>query len=388
MTISRRVRRSIIFLIVTSLIAFLVYKAGQKEPVLVVLAKADRGDVAATVANTRAGTIKACRRANLTPAGGGQVAKLYVKEGSHVEQGDLLLELWNDDLQAQLTLAEREAAASKQTVTEACLMADAAGRDAKRIVKLSEGKLASEGDKDTAVTNSKARQAACLGAKARAEVSETRIAVAQATLERTRLRAPFAGFVAEVNGEVGEYVTPSPPGIPTPPAIDLVDTSCLYVLAPIDEVDAPQIVPGMETRITLDAFPDQVFLGAVRRIAPYVQELEKQARTVDIEAVFMDEAQYAQLIPGYSADVEVVLDERFDVLRIPTEAIMEGRKVYVFTRSTGVIKEQKIESGLSNWKFTEVTSGLKAGDEVVLSIDRVGVKDGATVQEETDKESK
>ena len=59
------------------------------------------------------------------------------------------------------------------------------------------------------------------------------------------LTAPFDGVVAEVNAELGEYVTPSPPGIPTPPAVDLIDDRCLYVTAPIDEVDAPEIRTGM-----------------------------------------------------------------------------------------------------------------------------------------------
>ena len=67
------------------------------------------------------------------------------------------------------------------------------------------------------------------------------------------LRAPFDGIVAEFNGKGGEYLTPSPPGIQTLPAVDLIDDSCIYVNAPIDEVDAVRLKLGMSARITLDA---------------------------------------------------------------------------------------------------------------------------------------
>src|SRR5262245_26552127 len=72
------------------------------NPVPVLLAAVDRGRVVSSVANTRAGTIEACQRARLAPAAGGQIARLSVHEGDAVAAGDLLLELWNRDIAAQL----------------------------------------------------------------------------------------------------------------------------------------------------------------------------------------------------------------------------------------------------------------------------------------------
>jgi len=375
-----------IILIIVLLIGaiFFFYKPDESIPVS--LHTVNIGTVESTVSNTRAGTVKACRRAKLAPPMGGQVASLHVKEGDKVKKGQLLLEIWNDDLRAQVFLAEKELQASRKQAEEICLQADAALREEKRIVTLWKEKLASEENADRAQTLTKTSRAACSAAKSRAEVSVARLDAAKATLERTRLRAPFAGSVAEINGEVGEYITPSPPGIPTPPAVDVVDTTCLYILAPIDEVDAPAIIEGMETRITLDAFPDQFFLGAVRRIAPYVFEVEKQARTVDIEAVFMDEAQYRDLLPGYSADLEVILDTQYDVLWIPTEAIFDDNKVYLLDESDQIIQQRIIEKGLSNWKATEIKKGLNTNDRIVLSLDRPGLKDGVSVTPETSEE--
>ena len=377
---SRLRRRILIIVVLVGAVAVLISWLSREKPVPVVVKQVDIGRVESTVANTRAGTVKACRRARLSPPTGGQISQLVVHEGDSVQAGDLLLELWNDDLAAQVTLAQREAAASHASAEQVCLKADEAERDLKRQLKLQQRKLTSEENVDRAATNAKAGRASCRAAEATAKVSLAQIDVARAALQRTRLTAPFAGTVAEVNGEVGEFVTPSPTGVPTLPAVDLVDNSCLYITAPIDEVDAPAIRPGMDARISLDAFPGKHFPGIVQRVAPYVLEVEKQARTVDVETVFADPKDFATMLPGYSADVEVILAVRDDVLRVPTEAILENDRVLVYRN--GSLEERQIATGLSNWRNTEVTDGLTEHDLVVVSIDREGVHAGvaATVE--------
>lgn len=356
-----------------------VWFFSRPEPVAVTVVTAERGPVAATVTNTRAGTVDACRRAGLSPALGGQIASLPVKDGDRVEAGELLLELWNADLVAQLTLSERDARAARSRAREACIVADVAKRDAERLTKLRADRLASEEAADQAEGKAQSTAAACAAAEDATRVAEARVDVTKAQLERTQLHAPFAGVIAEINGEVGEYVTPSPVGIPTPPTVDLIDASCLYVSAPIDEVDAPRVRAGLPARISLDAFPDRSFPGHVRRVAPYVLDQEKQARTVEIEAEF-DDAEEAGLLAGYSADVEVVLEERDDVLRLPTPVILPDKTVFVYDDATGTIASRAVETGIANWEFTEILSGVEPGDRVVSSIDRDGVVDGAVVR--------
>lgn len=357
-------------------LAALIWYAARPEPVAVALVNVERGPVTATVANTRAGTVDACRRAGLSPAMGGQIAQLPIAVGDRVEAGQLLLELWNEDLAAELELAQRDAGAVRSRAREACVLADVAGRESARLNRLMEQGLTSEEALDRAAGNAESRAAGCAAANAAAQVSEARIDVARAQLERTRLRAPFAGVVAEINGALGEFVTPSPIGVPTPPSIDLIDSSCLFISAPIDEIDAPAVQTGMPARITLDAFPGRTFDGHVRRVAPYVLDLEQQARTVEIEAELHDPGK-APLLPGYSADVEVLLDERLDVLLIPTPILVDGRRVFVFDPASGRLESRDIEIGLANWEFTEVRSGLAEGEQIVSSIDRPGVADGA-----------
>jgi HlyD family secretion protein len=346
---------------------------GRAKPIDVEVVEAGRGSVAEAVTNTRAGTVKACQRAKLAPPAGGQIARLPVMKGDRVEPGQLLLELWNDDIRAELSVTERDAAATKARREEACVSARVARRESDRLKSLVARKLVSAELADRASGEAEAREAACHAAAEQVRVSLARIEAAQARLERTRLRAPFAGTVAEINGEIGEFVTPSPVGIPTPPAVDVVDTSCIYITAPIDEVDAPRVREGMPARVTLDAFRERSFKAHVRRVAPYVLDAEKQARTVEVEAE-VDEIGDALLLPGYSADVEVILAERADVLRIPSRALVEGKRVYVLEE--GRIRAREVATGIGNWEYTELTGGIEAGARVVVSVDREGLADG------------
>jgi HlyD family secretion protein len=340
-----------------------------------------RGPVTSSITNTRAGTVDACRRAGIAPAMGGQIDAMYVKDGDIVEQGAILLELWNDDLEAQLTLAERDTQASRSRQREVCITADVANREADRLMRLREQGLASEEAAERALGVAQSSAAGCEASRDLAEVSATRVDLATAQLERTRLRAPFAGVVAEINGELGEFVTPSPVGIPTPPTVDLIDTTCLYISAPIDEVDAPRAKAGLPARISLDAYPDRVFDGRVRRVAPYVLDMERQARTVEVEAEILDAAQ-SGLLPGYSADVEIILDSRADAVRIPSSVVLPDSSVFVLHTDTGRIEKRSVQTGISNWEFTEVLSGLTVGETLVSTIDRAGIADGALARPE------
>jgi len=374
------IKTRVFLLLLLVLAGVWIWKFKQPAGIPVTLTRVERGPVTRSVANTRAGTVKACRRSHLSPAAGGQVATLNVKEGDHVSKGQLLLEVWNDDLKAALDLVAIQSSSLRAKADQACYLAEGAKRDARRVERLLARSLVSAEDVDQAKTRALASQAACRAARAEVQVNQARIERANSELERTLLRAPYDGVVAEVNAELGEYVTPSPPGIPTLPAIDLLDLSCLYVSAPIDEVDAPGIHIGMPACVSLDAFPDQRCNASVRRIAPYVLDREKQARTVEVEVEIRDPADRRKLLPGYSADIEITLERHDQVLRIPTEAIMENDQVLVFDPRTSRLQARSITRGLTNWQLTEVTRGLDEGERIVTDPGARGIEAGIRVQ--------
>ena len=372
-----RLMRWMVAVVLVAGVAAFVWQKTRSKPVEVVVQPVERGKVEKTVANTRAGTIEACRRAKLSPSIGGQIARLPVHEGDQVEKGTLLLEIWNEDFAAQLLLAEREATLAERQARATCLSAGEAERQAARAKKLFANQVESEEQTDRVVTQAASLTAQCEAASASVKMSAARIEVARANLSKTRLIAPFSGVIAKIEGELNEFVTPSPVGIPTPPVVDLIEDNCFYVSAPIDEVDAAAVRVGMTVRISLDAFKDRKFAGTVRRISPYVLDIEKQARTVEIETSFTDPADFKELLAGYSADVEIIIATRDDTLKIPTEAVLDGKRVFVYLPAEKKIRERTIATGLANWVSTEVVSGLEEGQSVVINVDKPGLADGA-----------
>ncbi len=374
-------RRLLSALLVLALLGAASWWFTRPKPVEVVVHEVGRGLVEATLSNTRAGEIEACQRTKMATIVGGRIEWLGVKEGDRVEAGQVLMRLWHGDLDARLAINQAQRVTARQRVQEACTVADNAEREAARQAQLVRRGFVSASAEERARTEARARRAACDTARADVATAEAQLAATETERQRLVLVAPFAGTVARISGELGEISIPSPPGVPTPPAIDLIDDACLYVKAPMDEIDAPKIRPGQPVRITLEAMAGTVFEGRVKRVAPYITAVEKQARTVEVDVDFIrpDEAQ--GLLVGYSADVEIVLDSRPDVLRIPTAALREGQRVLV--EQNGVLVERSLRTGLSNWEHTEVVDGLQAGERIVTSLERAGVAPGARVAVES-----
>jgi HlyD family secretion protein len=377
--------RLLLVVVLSAAMAGALWWFSRPKPVAVTVKEVDRGRVELSIANTRAGSVEACLRTKLSTIMGGRIEYLGVKEGDRVKKGQLLLKLWNDDQKAQQTLADAQVELARRRVVEACTVAANARREAERTARLRQKGFVSESKEDQARTEAEARAAACATAKADVRQAEARLAATRVEERRIVLVAPFDGTVAKIVGELGEYSTPSPPGVPTPPAIDLIDDSCLYVKAPMDEVDAPKIQVGQTARITLDAFAKKPFPARIKRVAPYVSAVEKQARTVDVEVDFVEPEKIGTLLVGYSADVEIVLAVKDNVLRVPTAAIQEGNKVLVMNPGDGMLMQKTVKTGVANWEYTEVLEGLQAGEKVVTSLEKEGVKPGARARPAEEK---
>ena len=351
------------------------------KPVAVEVAQVARGRVEETVTNSRGGTVKAHRRARLSPEVGGRVVDLPHREGERVEEGALLLKIDDGVLGAQLALARAETAAARARQTQACAEGSRAAKELARNRKLAERKVISADLLEGLEAKAEAANAACVAAGAEVERATAQVGVVESGLAQTRLTAPFAGTLARKSIEVGEWATPSPPAVPVEPVIDLIDMEPRYVAAPMDEVDAAKLAVGQEVKVTLDPYPDETFPGRITRVAPYVLDVEQQNRTVEIEVALDDAGLAARLLPGTSADVEVVLGAHDDVLRIPTPALMEGGRVLMVGDDDRLV-EREVGVGLRNWDFVEITSGLTAGERVVTSLDRPEVEAGAQVRVE------
>ncbi|MEV3814028.1 efflux RND transporter periplasmic adaptor subunit [Aeromonas allosaccharophila] len=354
------------------------------QPTPVKLVEVGRGDVLVTVVNTRAGTIKSCQRAGLSLPGGGVVEQIAVKAGDRVAQGDLLLTLWSDDIRADLARARAQQALGKTQREERCSEAAYYEREANRLATLLAKNLTSRTLAEQAQNLADTRRYICQASRQQERVDEAQVAQVEARLSERRLQAPFAGVVAEVNSKLGEYMTPSPPGVTMPPVIDLIDDNCLYVSAPIDEVDAARLKVGQSARVLLDAMPGRDFAATVTRIAPYVKELEKQARTVEVEATITALPTDVPLLIGYSADLEVEVTRATDVLRVAASSRADDGSVL---RLEGDKLVRVVPRwGVENWNWIEVAEGLAAGDRLAAQPGQiVGEGPFSAATEQTDE---
>jgi HlyD family secretion protein len=333
------------------------------------------GRVEDSVTNSKAGTVKSRRRAELSTEVGGRVRELPARKGVRVRAGEVLMRVADGDYRAQVELQRSAMEAAESSRNEACRTAEQLDRELARNTALSRAELVSVDVLDQLQGRRDAAAAACEAARARIGQARAALAAAQVNLEKTLLRAPFDGIVAELTTEKGEWITPSPPGLPIPPVIVLLDTESTYVSAPMDEVDVGRVRAGQAVRITFDAYPGRSFAGKVTRVAPYVQDAQEQNRVFEIEAELDDAAFARGLRPGTSADVEVIVAARDAALRIPSSSILEGDRVLVAKGSR--LEAQPVQLGLKNWQFAEVRQGLSPGDAVVVSLDRAEVKAGA-----------
>jgi HlyD family secretion protein len=316
--------------ITIALLYFTACKAKPEVPVVTV----GRGSVEATVTGVNSGTVKAEQIAELAFGAVGRVSEVNVHLGQAVRSGEILAEVENGDLRSRLSVAAEELDRAKRLS-----QSQAASRS---------NVIQAQGTYDTAVT----------------------------AYERSLIRAPFDGIVAEQNLEVGQ-LSQITAVIPLAP-IRLVDIKPRYVRVEIDEVDLPKVQVGLPARIKVLAVRREPFKATVRKVVPYVSTIREQDRTSEIELTVDSEG---VLLPaGASADVDVVTATKNNVLTVVSKAVLgRGQDRYVYRLVGGRLVKTLITTGISGYNLTEILSGLSEGDRVVLPSEKAELKDGLAV---------
>ncbi len=197
---------------------------------------------------------------------------------------------------------------------------------------------------------------------------ETNLALAQLRLRQARLIAPMSGTAANVLVNVGEQAAPGAP------AVTIVDEAAFHISVNVDEIDIDRIALNQAVAVTLDALPDTAVTGTIAEIAP------TSANTAGVVTYFVminieNDAGIA-LRPGMSANASIVVEEIDDVLIVPNWAVRLDRdtgKAFVNVKQAdGAVREVEVAAGLRNEQFSELVSGLQAGDVVVLTDEREG----------------
>lgn len=334
------------------------------------------GGASGSVAVVANGYVVARTKAAVSAKIPGRLAVLNVSEGSRVEKGTIIARLDNADYAAAVGQAEAGLASAKATLIEAQSDRDQMQRDYVRVrdIHAQNPNLVSPQDVENA--DSRARQAeARFGAQsARVDAAAAALRVAQANLENTYVRAPFSGTVLRKEAEVGEVVAPSVGGGLTRGAVvTMADLATLEVEVDVNEAYIARIHSDQQARITLDAYPDTAFRGAVRQIIPTA---DRQRATVQVKVSILDRD--PRILTEMGAKVEFLEAPRLVAagaaqpverprIIVPAEAVRNanGHDVVWIVRD-GRLQKRDVDAGPVSGNFREIRSGLSGGEQLLV----------------------
>lgn len=290
---------------------------------------------------TAVGTLEPVARVLVAAQEEGVVTSVTVREGDHVRPGQLVVEL--DDREVRAELAQAEAA-----------LEEARARWRRVQTLQSEGVMADQ-DVDAA--------------RAADRIAEARLEALRTRLSFTRIQAPVAGVVTARHVEVGDLASPRAP------LLELAAGDGLLLRVPVSELEVVRLSEGDAAEVTVDALPDLRIDGRIARIYPAADSTSRQV-TVEVR---IERAPPAVRL-GFLARAHLVLEELPASLLVPEEAVLRGAEgeSFVWLVRDGVAAMRSVEVGLRLDGRAVIESGLAPGDEVVVR-GMARIRDGAPV---------
>lgn len=294
--------------------------------------KAVRTSVESSVTTTTSGTVVADQQAILNFGNTGRISKVYVRVGDQVKRGKTLAEIDNEEL---------------KTVHED------AKSELKRAEELFKSGLTSRSTLDEAKKNEE---------------------LARANLDRSVIRAPFDGIIAELNLEQGESTQPTV-SAKTPP-IRIVDLKPRLVKGDIDELDLSKVKVGSRARIKVQAVRLDPFSAEVQRVVPFVSTVKEQDRTSEVELKILD-GKPEEIPVGASAEIEIITASKDNALAVPPRVILgHGGERYIYIHDGRRLQKRLIKTGVGNYARVEIVSGVSDGETVLYPPEDLELKDG------------
>lgn len=367
----------IVLLLLVAIGGVFLARAAKRKPLIVDTATVERGTVKDEISSSTAGEVMAERKATVRAELSVRVLAVQHKRGERVKAADVVAKLDTADLDAKVKQAQATLEAQRAQVMQAEAHAEAAKRTADKDARLVERGAASSRLAEDSASMAREAEAALRAARSGIEQNQAALQAAKVARSHAILTAPFDGLLADVFVDPGEQAQPGMA------LFEIVDDSRLRVEATIDEADIGRVKVGQPAALRLDALPGHPIAGAVSKLDPTVRTDPKGARTLRIEADIADlaAARAKGVRPGMSANVDVVVAEKQNVLSLPTNVIIgRGTKRSVFVIEEGVARDRAIQVGISSWERTEIVSGLREGDRVVATLNEKSLVDGAPVQ--------
>ena len=193
--------------------------------------------------------------------------------------------------------------------------------------------------------------------------------------EKASIKSPINGTVIKKFLDEGSQVEPSVSPMMRLPVIMVANIDTVKVLVNVSEKYLGKLKEGAEARVKVDAYPDEVFLGEVTRIAPLV---DLTTRTAEVEIEISNEGH--RLKPGMFARVSLILEKKENALIVPIKAVLnENNRKFTFVINDKTAHKKEVKTGIYQKDSLEIVEGLKEADWVIIE-GNYGLKDGAKVE--------
>jgi HlyD family secretion protein len=347
-----------------------------KKPVSVKTVRVERATVRDVVTSSTAGEVVPARHATVRAELAARVMAVKHTRGDRVRAGETIVVLDAADLEARIAQAQATVAAQEAALAQAKARVVMTQQNAARTRTLAERGAGTTQAAEDADALARADAEAVHSAQALLNQSQAALKVARVARDKATISAPFDGLLVDERPDPGEELSPGTP------VFEIIDDRSMHVEATVDEADAAKVRLGQAATLTLDALPDQTIAGRVSKLGPAVRKDAKGARMlpIDVEVADAAAAGRAGLRSGMSANVEIVVSQKPDVVSLPTNVIVgRGAKRTVFAIIDGHARVRPVEVGLSNWDKSEIVSGLALGAEVVATLNNKELEDGVPV---------
>ncbi len=374
---------------------------------------------------TASGSVESAESVNLSPQTSDVLAQLYVEQGDRVQQGQVIARMKSDDVEAEvarvraqveqaqarlaevrtgnrpeaIAQAEAQVAQVEAQIEDATARVELAQSRLERNRDLQEGGVISLDELEDYVNEAQRAQAtleqqrqalreaqealdlqrqgsrveAVAEAEAQLREAIANLRAAEVRLEDTYVRAPFSGIITQKFATVGAFVTPTTSASEASSASSsaiVALASGVEVVAEVPEVDISSIYPNQPVEVTADAFPDQVFEGRVKRVAPQAIVDPSRGDFVYFEVVVELVTGLDKLRPGMKTDVIFIGDELQQALVVPTVAIVsqEGQQGVLVPGTNDRPRFRPVTLGPQVADQIQILEGVETGDRIFVEL--------------------
>ena len=328
------------------------------------------------------GEIEPIRVVEVKSKASGEILRLLVSTGDFVAQGTVLAEIDPRDVQNSLDQAEADLQVAE-------VQARTTGAQRQRVEELRRANAMTQQEYESAIQSEASAQASLVRAR-------TNLQLARVRRRDVQITAPIGGTVIERTVEAGQIISSATSNVSGGTTlVKMADLSLMQVRALVDETDIGRVASGQTASVSVDAYPGRAFVGRVLKVEP--QAVVEQNVTMFPVLIQLDNRE-GLLKPGMNAEVAIEIAKRAQALTVPTGAVVGvadapsaaslvrvpqsalnaanaaapatlpsgGQHAVVFVQGAAGVEARRVVMGISDWEHTEILSGLKPGEKVML----------------------